>query len=86
MHVPLTRRTQVLLDEELHRRLRERAHMEGVSVGAFVRSAVDSALAEDLAAGPRRAAEDFLAADPLPVGEPKELERELERSYERRHL
>lgn len=85
MHVSLTRRTQVLLDEEAHRRLRERAHIEGVSVGAFVRSAVDRALAGDFAAGPRRAAEAFLAAEALPVGEPEELERELERSYERHH-
>lgn len=81
--MPLTRRTQILLDEERHRRLRDRAALEGVSVGAFVRSAVDRALAEDVAAGPRRAVEAFLAARPLPVGEPEELESELERSYER---
>ncbi len=59
--------------------------MEGISVGAFVRSAVDRALAEDVAADARRAAEAFLAAKPFPVGEPEELEHELERSYERNH-
>lgn len=79
----LTRRTQVLFDEEEYRRLHERAQAEGLSVGAFVRSAVNRALAEDAAAGPRAAAEAFLAAETLPVGEPEELERELERSLER---
>ncbi len=79
----LNRRTQVLLDEQRYHRLRARSLAEGVSVGAFVRAALDRALAEDAAAGTRHAAQAFLDAPPLPVGEPEDLDRELERSYER---
>ncbi len=79
----LTRRTHVLLDEERYRRLRASADAEGVSVGAFVRAAVDRALAEDRLAHARGAAEAFLDAELLPVAEPVVLEQELERSYER---
>jgi len=83
VHVTLTHRTQVLLDEERHRRLRARARADGVSVGAFVRGALDRALAENATAGTRRAAQAFLGAPPLPVGDLDELDRELEDSYER---
>lgn len=79
----LTRRTQVLFDEQRYRQLRSRAQAEGVSVGAFVRDAVDRALAEDRLADSRRSAEAFLDAVPLPVGEPDELAQELEASYAR---
>ena len=79
----LTRRTQILLDEHRYRQLRSRARAEGISVGAFVRNAVDRALADDRLADSRRAVEAFLDAEPLPVGEPAELEQELEASYER---
>lgn len=83
MHVALTRRTQILLDEQRFRQLRSRAQAEGISVGAFVRDAVDRALAQDQLADARRAAEAFLDAEPLSVGEPAELEEELEDFYER---
>jgi plasmid stability protein len=81
--VSLTRRTQILLDEQRYHELRARARADGVSVGAFVRDAVDRALAEDRRAGSRRAAEAFLDSEPFPVGEPEELEQELDASYER---
>ena len=78
MHVlPLTRRTHVLLDEQRYQRLRARAAAEGVSVGALVRAAIDGVLASDLDAN-SASAEAFLSAEPLPVGEPEELDRELE--------
>lgn len=83
MHVALARRTQVLLEEQQYRRLRARAQVEGVSVGAFVRAAVDRALTEDASAAGRRAAEAFLEAEPLPVGDPDTLERDLQSAYER---
>lgn len=78
----LTHRTQILLDEQRYRKLRERADAENTSVGAFVRSAIDVALAGEDGFS-RRAADAFLDAEPLPVGEPEELECELERSYAR---
>ncbi len=77
-----TRRTQILLDEQRYRALHARAAAEHISVGAFVRSAIDRALAEG-GTSSSRAADEFLDAEPLPVGEPEELDRELERSYAR---
>lgn len=78
----LTRRTQVLLDEQRYQRLRARALAEGTSVGALVRAAIDQALAERHEAGSAMA-EEFLAAEPLPVGEPEHLAREFDDAYER---
>jgi antitoxin VapB len=40
----LTRRTQLLLDDELHRRLREIAAQRGISMGALIREAVEEKL------------------------------------------
>jgi antitoxin VapB len=44
MPVQLTRRTQLLLDDELHRRLRETAAQRGISMGALIREAIDEKL------------------------------------------
>jgi antitoxin VapB len=41
----LTRRTQLLLDDELHQRLRETATQRGISMGALIREAVEEKLA-----------------------------------------
>lgn len=82
MHVPLNRRTQLLLDERRYQRLRARAAAEGISVGAVIRSAIDRTLDEQ-DDSPAAAAASFLAAPPLPVGEPEDLTREFEESYER---
>ncbi len=80
----LTRRTQVLLDERRYQRLRARAAAERTSVGALVREAVDRALESDRDADVA-SAEAFLAAEPLPVGEPEELRDELESALTRAH-
>jgi antitoxin VapB len=40
----LTRRTQLLLDDELHQRLREIAAQRGISMGALIREAIDEKL------------------------------------------
>jgi plasmid stability protein len=63
---PLTRRTQLLLDDELHRRLREIAAQRGISMGALIREAIDEKLsqAQDDRA---RAIDKLLAAEPMPV-------------------
>jgi plasmid stability protein len=41
----LTRRTQLLLDDDLHRRLRAIAAQRGISMGALIREAIDEKLA-----------------------------------------
>jgi plasmid stability protein len=62
----LTRRTQLLLDDDLHRRLREIAAQRGISMGALIREAIDEKLShvqDDRA----RAIDKLLAAEPMPV-------------------
>jgi plasmid stability protein len=62
----LTRRTQLLLDNDLHRRLRETAAQRGISMGALIREALDEKLShvhDDRA----RAIDKLLAAEPMPV-------------------
>lgn len=89
VHMRLTRRTQVLLDEERHELLRSRAAATGESVGELIRRAIDQAYAgqadRDRAALERRevALRGFLSAPALPVGEWPEVERELEGLYDR---
>jgi plasmid stability protein len=66
MSLPLTRRTQLLLDDELHQRLRETAAQRGISMGALIREAIDekfSRVQEDRA----KAIDELLAAEPMPV-------------------
>jgi len=41
MHMPMTHRLQILLDEEQYARLSQRSKAEGRSVGALIREAVD---------------------------------------------
>jgi hypothetical protein len=79
----LARRTQLLLDEQRYARLRARAEAQGTSVGAVIREAIDRVLDEDADQARREAAAALLAAEPLPVGEPDELERELDGMLDR---
>jgi hypothetical protein len=63
---PLTRRTQLLLDDDLHRQLRETAAQRGISLGALIREAIDEKLSrvqDDRA----KAIDELLAAPPMPV-------------------
>jgi predicted DNA-binding protein len=76
----LTRRTQLLLDEERHGRLEEESRRTGRSIASLVREAIDARyrLAE-LTDDRRRAATELLSA-PRPAGaEPdwSEIEREM---------
>jgi predicted DNA-binding protein len=65
----LTRRTQILLDEERYRKLEERASETGRSVASLIREAIDAKLGEDDAARRRlEAGRRFLAA-PYPPGD-----------------
>jgi plasmid stability protein len=62
----LSHRTQLLLDDDLHRRLRESAAQRGISMGALIREALDEKLSrtQDVRA---EAIDGLLAAEPMPV-------------------
>lgn len=75
----------VLLDDERLERLRRRADATGSSVGAVIREAIDHELERDDRSAALAALESFLAAPPLPVGTPEELDRELDTMLERHH-
>jgi plasmid stability protein len=62
----LTHRTQLLLDDDLHRRLRESAAERGISMGALIREALDEKLSEVQDAR-AEAIDRLLAAEPMPV-------------------
>jgi plasmid stability protein len=72
----LTRRSQLLLDDELHVRLRECAARRGISMGALIREAIEEKLshADDTR---DRAIEELLAADPLPVVEWSQMKHRM---------
>lgn len=76
----LTRRTQLLLDDDLHRRLRESAERRGISMGALIREAIDEKLSrvqEDRA----RAIDELLAAEPMPVDDWPVMKKEILESH-----
>jgi plasmid stability protein len=72
----LNRRTQLLLDDELHRRLRETAAQRGMSMGALIREAIDEKLAsiQDTRA---RAIRELLDAEPMPVEDWPIMKRQM---------
>jgi predicted DNA-binding protein len=68
MHMSgLTRRTQILLDEERYRRLQEQADESGRSVGSVIREAIDAKLGGDERARRRVEAGRRLLAQPPPT-------------------
>ena len=72
----LTRRTQLLLDDDLHQRLRNIAAERGISLGALIREAID----EKLARGQQTRSEAFtelLAAPPMPVDDWPVMKQEI---------
>ena len=78
----LTRRLQVLLDEERYARLERVAQEQGTTVAAVVRAALDLAYpAEGLRADV--AADRFLARSPVDLGSWAEAKREIEDGLER---
>ena len=72
----LTRRTQLLLDDDLHRRLRAIAAQRGISMGALIREAIDEKLAsvQDTRA---RAIQELLDAEPMPVDDWPVMKRQM---------
>ncbi len=72
----LTRRTQLLLDDDLHRHLREMAAQRGISLGALIREAIDEKLSrvqDDRA----EAIDELLAAEPMPVDDWPIMKRQM---------
>ena len=73
----LTRRLQVLVDDERYERLSRRAAAEGTSIATLVREAIDARYPSD--DGTKRAAADaILAAEPISLpDDPADLKREI---------
>jgi hypothetical protein len=78
MCMSLSRRFQILLDEQQYRRISAEAAARGVSVAQVIRDAIDRGIGgspTDRAAALRR----VLAADPMPVpDDPADLRSELD--------
>ena len=72
----LTRRTQLLLDDELHRRLRETAAQRGISMGALIREAIDEKLSSTQDAR-AQAIQELLDAEPGPVEDWPIMKRQM---------
>lgn len=76
MHM-LSRRLQVLLDDERYERLARRAAERGTSIGMLVRDAIDATY-PTVDPEKRAAADAILAAEPMPVPvDPADLKREI---------
>lgn len=75
----LTRRLQVLLDDERYLRLAAEAERRSVAVAVVVREAIDAAFPADSDAR-MSAGRAILQAARMPVPEPAELRREIEDS------
>jgi hypothetical protein len=74
----LTRRLQVLIDDERYERLRREAERTGAPIGAIVRDAIDGAFPagrdpESVEAAARR----LLEAEPMPVDDWGEMKRAM---------
>ncbi|MGO9321626.1 MAG: CopG family transcriptional regulator [Solirubrobacteraceae bacterium] len=72
----LTRRTQLLLDDDLHRRLRETAAQRGISMGALIREAIDEKLSQ-VQDDRAKAIDELLAAEPMPVEDWPIMKRQM---------
>jgi hypothetical protein len=64
----LTRRLQVLIDDERYERLRRESERTGAPIGAIVRAAIDERVGADLDRAARRAAARRLLDAPPPPG------------------
>lgn len=75
----LTRRVQLLLDDERYQRVAAQAHARKASVNQVIREAIDRAYGDPVLERRRRAAARvILSAAPMPVPDPEELKRELD--------
>lgn len=78
----LTRRLQVLIDDERYERLEAEAARRGVSVATLVREALDDRF-PSTDHERRRAADAILNAEPMAVSEPEALKAELAEAHDR---
>jgi hypothetical protein len=78
----LTRRLQVLLEEERFAQLEHLARQRGTTVAALVRDALDRTYASDLPPA-HVAAERFLAREPIDLGSWDDAKRDIEDSLDR---
>ncbi|HST55889.1 MAG TPA: CopG family transcriptional regulator [Solirubrobacteraceae bacterium] len=72
----LTHRTQLLLDDDLHQRLRESAARRGISMGALIREAIEEKL-PSTSDKRSRAFAKLLTAKPMPVEDWPAMKRQL---------
>jgi len=79
----LTRRLQVLLDDERWERLQRESRRRHIAVGELVREAIDRMVPRRVSTA-RAAADRILAADPIPLPDPDELKAEIRAGHERR--
>ncbi len=79
----LTRRLQVLLDEDRYARLASEADRRSVPVAVVVREAIDAAFPNG-AAERAAAAHAILDARPMPVPDPSDLKREIDEARAQR--
>jgi hypothetical protein len=74
----LTRRLQVLIDDERYERLRREAGRTGAPIGAIVRAAIDERFAQAVDREQRRAAALRLLDAPRPPGSEPDWEQAKE--------
>jgi hypothetical protein len=79
----LKERLQVLIDRDQRQRLEQESQRRGTSVGRLVREAIDLAYPSSTTRR-RAAADDILAAEPMPVPDLDGLRRELDELRGRR--
>lgn len=79
----LSRRLQILIDEDRYRRVSGLARERGVSVAEVVREAIDR-YTPTAPGRTQRAADAVLSARPMPVPDIEELKRELDELRGRR--
>ncbi len=72
----MSRRLQILIDEERYLRLAELADQRGVSIATIVRDAVDRVYGS-LADRRATAASALLSGQPAPVGDEDQLRRDI---------
>lgn len=72
----MTRRLQILLDEERHTLLEREAERTGASIAALIRDAIDRVYRAD-AADRRAAFQRILDAEPMPVEDWDVMKRDL---------
>ena len=80
----LTRRLQVLVDDERYERLERESERTGASIGALVRTAIDERYSS-VWPSPEEAGRGLLEAEPMPVGDWEDMERELEDRFVEPH-